>query len=62
MKAETWQSKRDYTPHELALALAILEDLKDGIDLNTSQRAHPKSDGGGFIPKHALVAMYYRMV
>jgi elongator complex protein 3 len=62
MKAETWQSKRDYSQDELALALAILEDLKQGIDLNTSQRAHPKPEGGGFIPKHALVAMYYRMV
>ena len=62
MKAETWQSKRDYSQKELALALAILEDLKQGIDLNTSQRAHPKPDGGGFIPKHALVMMYYRQV
>lgn len=62
MKAETWQSKRDYTQDELNLALAILEDLKQGIDLHTSQRAHPKPDGGGFIPKHALVAMYYHMV
>ena len=62
MKAETWKKKRAYSDAELALALAILEDLKAGVDLNVSQRDHPKPDGGGFIPKHALVAVYYQMV
>jgi elongator complex protein 3 len=33
-----------------------------GIDLHAAQRAHPKTDGGGFIPKHALVAVYTQMV
>ncbi len=63
MKAETWQEKRDYTEGELAQALEILKDLQSGIDLNTAQRAHPKpGKGGGFIPKHALVAVYYQQV
>jgi len=62
MKAETWQKKRDYTEIELAQALEILKDLKAGVDLNASQRAHPKPEGGGFIPKHALVMVYRRMV
>jgi elongator complex protein 3 len=62
MKAETWQKKRDYSQDELALALEILEDIRGGIDLHTAQRAHPKLDGGGFIPKHALVAVYTQMV
>jgi len=62
MKAQTWQNKRNYTPAELAQALEILKGLKAGIDLNTAQRAHPKPDGGGFIPKHALVAVYYQQV
>jgi elongator complex protein 3 len=62
MKAETWKKKRTYTKAELEQALAILKDLKRGVDLNTAQREHPKPDGGGFIPKHALVAEYYRMV
>jgi len=60
MKQKSWQEKRAYTPEELDQALAILEDLKQGIDLNTAQRAHPKPDGGGFIPKHALVAVYHQ--
>jgi elongator complex protein 3 len=62
MKAESWHKKRDYSPAELAQALAILEELKGDVDLNTAQRAHPKPDGGGFIPKHALVAVYNQMV
>ena len=62
MKAETWKKKRAYTEAELAQALAILKDLKDGIDLNASQREHPRPEGGGFIPKHALVSVYYQMV
>ena len=62
MKAESWHKKRDYSREELAQALAILEQLKVGVDLNAAQRAHPKPDGGGFIPKHALVAVYNQMV
>jgi len=62
MKAETWKKKRTYSEAELAQALAILEELKQGMDLNTAQREHPKLDGGGFIPKHAMVAVYYQMI
>ena len=62
MKAESWRKKREYTDAELAQARAILEDLKLGIELNAAQRAHPKQDGGGFIPKHALVAVYKQLV
>lgn len=62
MKQKSWQEKRRYTQEELAQAMAILKDLKQGIDLNAAQRAHPKPEGGGFIPKHALVAVYTKMV
>jgi elongator complex protein 3 len=62
MKAETWKKKRDYTQVEKDLALAILEEIKQGVDLQPAQRAHPKPEGGGFIPKHALVAVYYQLV
>jgi elongator complex protein 3 len=62
MKQKSWQDKRAYTPEEHAQALAILQDLKQGVDLNAAQRAHPKPEDGGFIPKHALVAVYSKMV
>ena len=62
MKAENWQKKRRYNEVEKDLALRILEEIKKGSDLSTAQRNHPKPDGGGFLPKHALVAVYYEKV
>lgn len=62
MKAENWQKKRRYNEVEKDLALRILEEIKKGSDLSTAQRNHPKPDGGGFMPKHALVAAYYEKV
>lgn len=62
MKAESWRKKRDYTQAELDLALNILNAINDGMSLNEAQRTYPKSNGGGFIPKHALVAVYTQMV
>lgn len=62
MKAENWQKKRKYSEVEIGLALAILEDIMKGTDLSTAQRDHPKPDGGGFMPKHALVAVYNEKV
>lgn len=62
MKAETWLKKRAYTETDKALALQILEEIKSGTALNVAQRAHPRPDGAGFIPKHALVAAYYQKV
>ena len=62
MKAETWRKKRDYSQEELDLALQILEAIKGGMNLQTAQREFPKPGGGGFMPKHALVAVYTRMV
>lgn len=62
MKAESWKKKRDYTQVELDLARQILEAVKAGEDLHTAQREHPKPEGGGFVPKHALVAVYTHMV
>jgi len=62
MKAESWRKKRDYTQAELDLALEILIAIKEGMSLNEAQRTYPKANGGGFIPKHALVAVYTQMV
>lgn len=62
MKAENWLKKRQYSEVEKDLALRILEEIKKGSDLSTAQRNHPKPDGGGFMPKHALVAVYYEKV
>lgn len=62
MKAENWHKKREYSQADLDLALEILKSIKGGMDLHSAQRAHPRPEGGGFLPKHALVAAYTRMV
>ena len=63
MKAENWKKKRQYSEVEKDLAVEIIKDLNEGVDLVTAQRAHPKrGEGGGFIPKHALVAVYYEKI
>jgi elongator complex protein 3 len=62
MKAESWQKKRDYTQADLDLALKVLAAIKDGMEIQAAQRAYPKPGGGGFLPKHALVAAYTQMV
>jgi len=62
MKAENWKKKREYSQAELDQALSILDAIRGGMDLNTAQRLYPKPDGGGFIPKHALVSVYTHMV
>jgi len=63
MKAENWKNRRQYSEVEKDLAVQIIKDLREGVDLVTAQRAHPRpGEGGGFIPKHALVAVYYEKV
>lgn len=62
MRSEAWLRKREYNETELGLALAILKDLQQGLDLGEAQRGHPKPGGGGFVPKHALVSVYYDQV
>lgn len=62
MKAETWLKKRSYTETDKELALQILNEIKAGTGLQAAQKAHPRPDGEGFIPKHALVAAYYQKV
>jgi len=62
MKEASWKKKRAYSKAEKAQARAILEALINGVDLNRAQRMYPKPEGGGFIPKHALVAVYSQLV
>jgi len=62
VNAQTWKEKRTYTPEELALAQAALEDLRRGVELRKALRLHPLPDGAGFLAKHTLVAAYRRLV
>ena len=58
---EEWQKSIVYTPEVLAVARAVLEDIRRGRAVDLAVRKHP-GPGGGYLPKHALVAAYRALV
>ncbi len=59
--AEAWRSARQYTPEQLASARQVLEEIRHGRTIEQAIRRHPLP-GGGYLPKHLLVAAYRRLV
>lgn len=55
-----WWQARSYTPEMLDLAHKILEEVRAGQPLSDAIRHFPLSDGG-YLAKHALVAVYRRL-
>ena len=54
---EKWQKSLVYTPEVLALARVVLEEVRGrGRAVDQAVRRHRA--GGGYLPKHALVAAY----
>ena len=58
---EKWQKSLAYTPEVLAVACAVLEEVRRGRAVDQAVRRHP-GPGGGYLPKHALVAAYRGLV
>lgn len=58
--AQDWTEARRYTPEQLQLARAILEDVRQGRTVSKAVRAHPLSEGG-FVGKHVLVRAYHEL-
>jgi len=58
---EEWLKERQYTPQQLAAAQEVLEAVQQGAELRNAVHRHPLP-GGGYIPKHLLVAAYNRLV
>ncbi len=58
---ENWQKSRVYSPDVLAVAQQVLEEVRRGKAVNQAVRRHP-APGGGYLPKHALVAAYRGLV
>ena len=52
-----WSDARRYTSEQLALARLILEEVREGEDVNIATRHHPQAEGG-FVAKHILVHAY----
>jgi len=61
VKREAWLSARQYTPQQLDLARQVLETLRRGATVEEAVRRFPLPTGG-YLPKHALVAAYRRLV
>ena len=58
---EMWRELREVTPEREELARLILEDVKQGMDVMRASRRYPLQ-GGGYMPKSMLVAVYRGMV
>jgi len=60
-KKQTWLQARKYTAEQVSIAKTVLEEIRCGAETMEAIRSHPLSKGG-FIAKHALVAVYRKMV
>lgn len=58
---ENWLELRRYTPEKILHARQVLEEIKRGRDVTLAMRRYPLP-GGGYLPKHILVAAYYQLV
>jgi elongator complex protein 3 len=61
METEEWLESRQETPEKLAAARQILDEIRNGVDVFVATRHFPLH-GGGYIPKHSLVAVYHQLV
>ena len=61
MNSEEWQEARVYTPEGLENARKVLEEIRGGREIWQAVRKHPVA-GGGYLPKHLLVAAYHDLV
>ncbi len=58
---QKWLASRDYTPEVMAAAREALDEISHERDLRRVIRRHPISTGG-YVSKHAMIALYYQMV
>jgi len=56
-REQAWLEARRYSREDLALAEAILEDVRFGHPVAKAVRRHPRP-GGGYLPKHTLIHAY----
>ena len=62
-QSEEWLDLKRHTPEKMALARLALEDIRDGMEVFEAIRRHPLTgEGGGYIGKQSLVAVYRKLV
>ncbi len=60
---EDWNERKRHTPEKKKLARAALADIMQGVKVFDAIRQHPiTAEGGGYIGKQMLVAVYREMV
>ena len=60
---ENWNELKQHTPEKKRLARAALADIRGGTKVFDAIRSHPiTAEGGGYIGKQMLVAVYREMV
>ncbi len=60
---ENWNELKQHTPEKKQLARAALADIRGGSKVFDAIRSHPiTAEGGGYIGKQMLVAVYREMV
>jgi elongator complex protein 3 len=60
---ENWNELKRHTPEKLELARAALNEIQQGVKVFDAIRNHPiTAEGGGYIGKQMLVAVYREMV
>ncbi len=59
--AQEWLEKRRYSARQMQSARLVLEEIRQGRDVQHAMRRYPQP-GGGYLPKHILVAAYKQLV
>ncbi len=58
-----WLEIKRHTPEKMALARLALEDVRAGVEVFDAIKKHPiQAEGGGYIGKQMLVAVYNQLV
>lgn len=61
MDPDLWIEQRQYTPEKKEAARKVLEEIRRGKEVWQAMRHYPLK-GGGYLPKHILVAAYRELV
>ena len=62
MDSPTWWQTQQYTPEKIALAINVLEEVRQGEEVADAVRRYPLPGGEGYVGKNVLVAAYQQLV
>jgi elongator complex protein 3 len=62
MDSPTWWQTQQYTPEKIALAISVLEEVRQGEEVADAVRRYPLPGGEGYVGKNVLVAAYQQLV